>query len=183
MFGHNHHTLANIWSALERSFEESDGEAAAKSRFGSYLVFDAVIGNTDRHHENWGLVRRRVEGGWVGYLAPSFDHASSLGRELQDDRREQLLTNDRIGEYSERGRGGIYWSESDVQAPSPLELANLAFREFPSLLQPTLDVVADLEIDAVYEILSRMPDPWMTDSARRFAVRLITYNCRKLNEF
>ena len=50
-----------------------------KCLFAGYLVLDAVIGNTDRHHENWGLLLRRTETGWKGQVAPSFDHASSLG--------------------------------------------------------------------------------------------------------
>ena len=62
-FGHNRHTLQNIWLTLERSFETPEGADAAKARFASFLVLDAVIGNTDRHHENWGLAQRKTEDG------------------------------------------------------------------------------------------------------------------------
>jgi hypothetical protein len=51
--------------------------------FVGYLLLDAWIGNTDRHHENWGLLWH--EG--MLTLAPTYDHASSLGRELSDDAR------------------------------------------------------------------------------------------------
>ncbi len=53
--------------------------------FVGYLLFDALIGNTDRHHENWGIVlirddngTRTIAGGasFKLCLAPSFDHAS-----------------------------------------------------------------------------------------------------------
>ena len=60
-----------------------------------YMVLDALIGNTDRHHENWGILRTRVDGQWEDKVAPSFDHASLLGRELQDVRREKLLVENR----------------------------------------------------------------------------------------
>jgi hypothetical protein len=40
-----------------------------------YLLFDAWIGNIDRHHQNWGW----VVGPQGPYLAPSFDHGASLG--------------------------------------------------------------------------------------------------------
>ncbi len=85
-FRQSRHTLNNIWTALERVFGESEGASAAKTRFAEFLVLDAVIGNTDRHHENWGIVRKRTEDGWKEYLTPSFDHASSFGRELSDSR-------------------------------------------------------------------------------------------------
>ena len=179
-YGHNHHTLQNIWLALERSFEELEGADTAKVRFASFLVLDAVIGNTDCHHENWGLVRRTTEDGSVGYLAPSFDHASSMGRELTDVRRERILASHRIGEYSERGAGGIYWSDSGRNGPSPLQLARLALREYPDLLSPVLERVAILDRAPLKEIVGRMPDGWMADSARRFLVQLIIYNCQQL---
>ena len=117
VFGQSHHTLRNIWRVME-GFKTRDAVHMAKCRFAGYLVLDAVIGNTDRHHENWGLLLKRTETGWKGRVAPSFDHASSLGRELQDSARDRILEQRRVGRYSERGRGGIYWSEGDKRGPS-----------------------------------------------------------------
>ncbi|WP_172435571.1 HipA domain-containing protein, partial [Escherichia coli] len=48
--------------------------------FVGYLLLDAWIGNTDRHHENWAFISL----GEKIYLAPTYDHASSMGRELSD---------------------------------------------------------------------------------------------------
>lgn len=49
-FGHSGHTLENIFLALERAFASEDGARRAKGRLAEYLVLDALIGNTDRHH-------------------------------------------------------------------------------------------------------------------------------------
>ena len=72
-------------------------------------MLDALIGNTDRHHENWGILVRRGRGVLLGEVAPSFDHASSLGRELRDigpgRTRQRMLKEHLIGAYSERARG------------------------------------------------------------------------------
>ena len=176
-FRQSNHTLKNIWLALDTLFEEPQQQ---KYTFAEFLVLDAVIGNTDRHHENWGVIRERKDDGWVGYLAPSFDHASSLGREFGDKRREGLLSNNRIGDYSEKGTGGIYWSESDSKAPSPLELVRLAYREYPNLLAPALSKLAMLDEIVLREIVEGIPSDWMSDAARRFAIQLISYNCREL---
>jgi len=74
-------------------------------------VLDAVIGNTDRHHENWGILLRRTKRRWMGMLAPTFDHASSLGRELRDETRgkcrRRLLSENQVGAYSEKATGAI----------------------------------------------------------------------------
>ena len=84
-FNQSNHTLANIRIACDQLFVDHDGATAVFAQFAEFLVLDALIGNTDRHHENWGIVVQQGENGWEGYLAPSFDHASSLGRELRDE--------------------------------------------------------------------------------------------------
>ena len=47
------------------------------------LSFDALIGNSDRHPENWGLLNRTRkearDASWA--LAPAFDNGTSLGYE------------------------------------------------------------------------------------------------------
>ena len=180
-FGQSRHTLENIWLALEGVFEDPEGVNTAKAHFAEFLVLDAVIGNTDRHHENWGVARRRDEsGGWVGYLAPSFDHASSLGRELKDKRREGLLVNSRVGNYSEKGLGGVYWSESNVNSTSPLELVRLASGEYPELIAPALSKVSRLDEKALSEIVGRVPADWITPVAMEFAQALLCYNYKQL---
>ena len=98
-FHQSAHTLDNILAVLDSVFTNS----AEKRLFAEYLVLDAVIGNTDRHHENWGFqLRRRGEKDWDISLAPSFDHASSLGRELRDERRDRLMAEDRWGVMRKR---------------------------------------------------------------------------------
>jgi hypothetical protein len=75
------------------------GIASANDIFAGYLMLDALVGNTDRHHENWAVVLsmprsmedaaangRRVE------LAPTFDHASCLGFNLRDEERIDRMT-------------------------------------------------------------------------------------------
>ena len=77
---------------------------------------------------------------------------------------------------------GIYWSESDTKAPSPLELVRLAYRHYPNLLAPALSKLAGIDQTELSEIVEGIPPDWMSDAARRFAVRLISYNCKQLQE-
>ena len=181
MFGQSDHTLSNIWRVME-AFRSKDAVHRAKCRFAGYLLLDAVIGNTDRHHENWGLLLKRTEAGWNGRVAPSFDHASSLGRELQDSARDRILEQRRVGHYSERGRGGIYWSEGDKRGPSPVELARRAVSSEPEFFQPVAQRLRRLNDNTLLEVVQRVPSGWMSPSARQFAVELMRYNLAQLRE-
>jgi hypothetical protein len=62
--------------------------------FVGYLLLNAWIGNGEIHHENWGVVRNKAvlntsETAHLAsttsetvHLVPTYDHASSLGRDL-----------------------------------------------------------------------------------------------------
>ena len=181
-FGQSDHTLRNIWRALDRTFIESEGSDNAKRQFAGYVVLDALIGNTDRHHENWGVAIEWTGKEWVGFLAPSFDHASSLGRERTDESRRRILDENQVGRYVERGRGGIYWTPDARRAPGPLQLAQLSAGRYPHLFRPALENLKSLSDSSLLQIVSKVPDGWMSEAAKRFAVALMRYNLEKLKE-
>jgi hypothetical protein len=144
------------------------------------MVLDALIGNTDRHHENWGVLLRQGRGISLGEIAPSFDHASSLGRELRDHgegrTRERILEEHRIGAYSERARGAIFWSADELHAPSPLELVRRASREFPDDFSGALRRLQDVRPSQLSTCVDRVPHSWISRLASQFAVELMSYN-------
>ena len=181
-FGQADHSFENVWTSFEQVFRERTAAEENRMAFAGYVVLDAVIGNTDRHHENWGLLRRRVGDEWRGGLAPSFDHASSLGRELLDERRALLLAEQRVDRYSEKGRGGIYWSGDARYGPSPLTLVRAAAEQHGSYFHGILESAAGLPDSLVTEVVRRVPADWMSDTARAFVIDLICYNRDQLRE-
>lgn len=185
-FQQSDHTLANIFAAIDKTFLVQGIARKTKVLFASYIVLDAVIGNTDRHHENWGILIKQVKDRWEGILAPTFDHASSLGRELVDAAdgpcRERLLREERVGAYSERAHGGIFWDNSDKRGVSPLELVRRAAALHPEIFKPALGNLERLDRQSIRVIIDRIPDDWMTPVARQFAEELMCYNWEGLRK-
>lgn len=181
-FHQSHHTLSNIWEALELFFKSNRRIEVTKRHFASYLILDALIGNTDRHHENWGVHIRLTRGSWTSLLVPSFDHASSLGRELDDTHRDRRLNEKLVGRYSERGHGGIYWREDEGHGPSPLELVRRAVSDYPVHFSPVLLRLQSLDDNLFEEIVRRVPTDWMSEAARKFATELMLYNLSELRK-
>ncbi len=61
------HTLNAVWQVLEQTscalpigWNPPPEIQSAVDVFVGYLMLDALIGNTDRHHENWGIVDARA---------------------------------------------------------------------------------------------------------------------------
>ena len=181
-FHQSHHTLANIWKVIDKVVVEPEDARQVKHTIAEYTVLDALIGNTDRHHENWGVLAQRKDDEWIGFVAPSFDHASSLGRELLDTRRDRLLAENRVGDYVKKGRGAIYWSKDERRGPSPLELVRRAARDYPESFRQTVLKLEGIDESVFHQIVNRVPSNWMTCSARMFAVALLRYNWEQLQE-
>lgn len=179
-FGQKEHTLENVFRVVDRLFTTDEARIRRKRQIAEYLVLDALVGNTDRHHENWGVVRRREGDEWRGGIAPSFDHASSLGRELRDERRHRLLEESEVGRYVERGRGAVFWSGDERKGPSPLELVRRAILVYDDLFRPALDRLKDVDRSRMNRLIDRIPEGWMSLSSHEFAVAMVGYNVEQL---
>jgi len=144
--------------------------------FGGYLLLDAWIGNTDRHHENWGLVVNLAEG--HRYLAPTFDHASSLGAHHEDAKRIQRLNSNSpahgVEGYVEKARSALYARAGEAQPMTPLD-AFRAWCEHASC-DPWLQRLDAVEDGQVAELIGRVPDSEMSGPARAFAQAILQRN-------
>ena len=140
----------------------------------SYVLLDGLIGNTDRHHENW-MVAYTIDAGNVGFfVAPSFDHASSLGRELRDNRRERYLSSPTgVLDYIRRGRGGVFVDDNRLRAPSPLRLAQLIGRWKPDVGRYWTELLGTIPNEEFKSIINRVPDEFMSETAREFAYQMM----------
>lgn len=173
-FRHSQHTLDNIWRAFERVLPTADARERIQCQFAEYLILDALIGNTDRHDENWGMLAREIGNARPELLAPSFDHASSLGRELSDTQRERILTSGGVEQYVSKGRGGIYGVH--VAPVSPLDLALQVMNLNPSLFHNVGLKLKTVHEGSLRRIVERMPPDWMSHAAKAFALAQMCYS-------
>ena len=186
------HTYERIMETLKQISAPMDWShpttrMSATDVFAGYLTLDALIGNTDRHHENWGFLLRRDEGSGLSKslsatLSPSYDHASSLGRELKDERRKEMLQKGNLPNYVERPRSPIYWDSNDPHGLSPIELVRRAARIQPGAFQPWLENAIRLPDSAFEGIFGRMPTGWISEVSVEFAMELLRNTREKLRE-
>ena len=183
VFRQSDHTLENIDAAIRKLFAPDRAEGVLTELAG-YLVLDALIGNTDRHHENWGLLLQVQTDPKAVTLsvAPSFDHASSLGRELRDERRKELLALDRVGWYLAKGRGGLFRGPEERHGENPLRFVQLAARAYPAYFRPTLLRVAQLPAVDIRRIIDALPEERASGPAKRFAQAMIVKAQASLTE-
>lgn len=167
------YTIDNVRRCLEGAAapDPSTDRFSAWDVFVGYLVLDAVCANTDRHEENWAVLR-----GESDQLAPSFDHASSLGFNLSDaDRSERLATQDalrQVDAWASRAQTPFFGR------PHPIDAAVLGLQLVDEGVKAHwTDAVARLELD---EFFSVFPSERMSGPAREFAKRVAHSNTQRI---
>lgn len=181
-FGQSDHTFGRIVSAFYSIFPEGSERSEALTMLAGYLTLDALIGNVDRHHENWAVLRTTSSGAPPLRIAPTFDHASSLGRELRDEKRKDFLRQKRIAAYVQKGSGAIYWKETDARGANPLALAIRAAKTHRSYFQRWIDRIKDVAPAELDLLVSRVPEDWMSPIAKEFAVAILSYTTEQLKK-
>ena len=177
-FGQREHSVKNIVSVMSalvgiRSMNPMPRWDLELKRLASYALLDGLIGNTDRHHENWMVAYIVDEGDMRVEVLPSFDHASSLGRELTDERRIRILEAGTMLNYLHRGRGGIFVDSNRRRALSPLRLAQLLCRWRPDFTQETCARIAQISDSQIWGAIDKVPPEFMSDIAKEFAHKSI----------
>jgi len=120
---HNFQLILAVRSRLERdnfAICPTDTWIEIWSRM---LFLDALIGNRDRHANNWAILvdpKSIRQGRRPVRIAPAFDNGSSLGREFPE--QNLTKTDAWIVNYVERGRHHMRWEARDDKGCPHLDL-------------------------------------------------------------
>lgn len=177
-FGQRQHNVKNVAVALTDlaavgSLNPMPHWDVMLEQLASYALLDGLIGNTDRHHENWMLANISGPGYSQWEEAPSYDHASSLGRELSDERRRQILASNGMLRYLHHGRGGVFVDDRRKRALPPIRLAQLLCRWAPRFTRRTLERIGDVSDSNLRNVIDRVPSEFMSDTAKDFAYAVV----------
>lgn len=184
------HTLNNVFRVftnnsvdLPLNWTPLEGIKTAIDTFIGYLLLDAWIGNSDRHHENWAF----IDCAGKSYLAPTYDHASSLGRNESDEKRtKRLNTNDQgfsVKAYANKCKSCLYANVGDKKPLKTLDAFFEAAKLYPTAANIWLERLARVSINDTLELFERIPDYLISSTAIEFAQKILEINQRKLLEF
>lgn len=174
--------------SLPRGTPAKYSHLSATDMFVGYLLFDVLVGNTDRHHENWGVVidyTNRYDPTYL--LAPTFDHASSLGRNESDQARNRRLTTldarDTVEAYSGRARSAFYASASSSRTLQQSEVLDVLIRLRPAAVQYWARIFSAIQPQVYQDIFARIEPKLISKAATEFALRMLHANTAIIKRF
>jgi hypothetical protein len=107
---HNFHSIQVLSKSFHRAFAFTNWE----QWWCEALLFDALIGNTDRHQDNWGCIFIRRRGRTMAAtMAPLFDNGTSLGHERFPENLT-AWTDDNFQRYVVKGTHHVRWEKDDA---------------------------------------------------------------------
>jgi hypothetical protein len=169
------------------------------------IVFDAVMGNSDRHQENWAFITKntpiqkfiakselaliiKLYFQNVTAFSPIYDNGSSLGRELTHEKAARMLKNrEEFDSYIKRGPSEIHWNGQKL---NHFELiGNLLNSEYADIARKLLSKVIE-RFDGikvaliVNEIDNLVPEKQahyrLPDARKQYNNQYATFEIRKI---
>jgi hypothetical protein len=146
--------------------------------FVGYLLLDAWIGNGDRHHENWGIVRMKTASTSeeTEHLAPTYDHASSLGRDLSDSQRQKRSAE----AYANKCFSAFYGSVDDSKTLKTFDVFSLVANRYPEAACVWLVQLENISQANILDIFNRIKLSRISPDASNFAQSILEINKHRL---
>jgi len=170
------HTIDNVLNAIKDglvnlpiNWKPLERISNATETFVGYLLLDAWIGNSDRHHENWAFISLEEK----IYLAPTYDHASCLARNESDSKRKsRLITQDAgftVQAYIEKCNSALYARVGDKKTLKTFNAFYEVQQRYPNAAGVWLNNLARVSSNDTLELFERIPSNRISQTAIEFA--------------
>ncbi|CAM3536723.1 MULTISPECIES: HipA domain-containing protein [Saccharibacillus] len=133
------------------------------------IIFDTLVGNTDRHQDNFGMIRNELTK--EVRMAPLYDNSSSLGRELPLRKVELMFKDSKMFNsylFGRKASSLIKWGNSEkVEKLNAFEL----FKNVKSINPQIVTYIKDLKIltdSQIESIVNQVPTLVMDEVRKRF---------------
>ena len=165
--------------SLVRLMERNNSIMGSLNQFIGYIVFDCLIANQDRHHENWGYLideTRNVT------LAPTYDHAAGFGCKVSaEDAKKRVETNDMnftVESFCRRAKTPFY--TKDEKKVSSYDACRIAARFDKEAFCDWVDKVSKIQVEDLENIFAQIPSDWIEKDTATFSIRVIQVNQKRL---
>ena len=159
-----YYTIENIKRCLD---------SIDKKLFDNFLkimVFDALVGETDRHAENWGIIKDNE-----GYrLSPLYDNGTNLLRNFKDEKyAEKYYSETRNFDSYIRSARSLIYKDDHTSCYKLHELIEYLYKKYPQQIKREIENLNKLSVDNISEIVSNIPDELLTELHKKFIINYL----------
>jgi hypothetical protein len=165
--------ISDIYDKLERIFINKEKIENIKINFWKMFIIDFIIGNTDRHNNNWGFVVNANEKGNIFNtktnqieFAPIFDCGSSLTPTLTDEEMAAILkSKSEFSNYVKNAYSAIMVDNKKLHSYEYIKSKKIEYCN--KYLQ---EILERFELESIHNLIEEMP---ISDVRKEFYIKII----------
>ena len=156
-----YYTISNI----KKNLDEIDKKLF--DQFIKIMIFDALIGEQDRHEENWGIMK--IENKYE--LSPLYDNGCSLLRNFKNSKyaEEYYSGKKDFDAYIMKSKTLIY-KENGIQQYKHFELIEFLNKKYHNIVQQEIRKLNKLTDKIIEEIVEKIPDDLLTKKHKQYII-------------
>lgn len=157
----NYYTISNIKSVLDNI------DTDLFKDFIKIMIFDALIGEQDRHEENWGITEKQGK----NFISPLYDNGDSLLREFRNtaNARKYYDGIKDFNVYINRSHTIIY-KEDNKNQYKHFELIEYLYDNYPQYVIPEIDNLKKLNDEIIKELVNKIPNELLTNEHKEYII-------------
>ena len=135
------------------------------------VVFDALIGEGDRHQNNWGVMRHEKSGELS--ISPLYDNSACLCRDkLPVDAKALVESRAELLKYIHRSKAKMGWNAKRQE--KHFVLIRSIYSMYPEKVGPLLNKLNLLTDDKIHEVVYRLPDEVIALEQRELVIQYVS---------
>lgn len=133
------------------------------------LVFDALIGEQDRHEENWGIIKINKE----YHISPLYDNGCSLLNKFKDELYANKYYNglNDFDSFINRSRSLIY--DKNGKKYKHFDLIKELYNKYPDKIKIELKKLERLDDKKIEKIVNYIPDELLTNMHKKYIIKYL----------
>ena len=155
---HNFETVSQIFIELNKKHPHFNTDW--KSYWAKAFTFDALIGNTDRHQDNWGIIVTSSHSVGISNekmrISPVFDNGTSMGHEIFPSKFKHYEDATNLEKYVSKGWHQMKWGINDTASLGHIEMVKKFANKYPETRHLILDCLKRINYDAFKSTLDTL---------------------------
>ena len=138
--------------------------------FVKIMFFDALIGEQDRHEENWGITEKNGD----SFISPLYDNGDSLLREFRNSQiAEKYYKGEKdFNSYIRRSKTLIY-KENNKDKYKHFELIKYLYDNYPQYVITEIENLKKLTDEVIENLIEKIPNKLMTIKHKKFLIEYL----------
>lgn len=155
------YTISNIKKVLDNL------DKNLFAQFIRIMVFDALVGEQDRHEENWGI--RKIENKYE--ISPLYDNGDSLLTNFKnDDFAKKYYEGTRNFDNYIKNSKTLVYKEDNKTKYKHFELIEYLNENYRNIVQNEILNLKKLTNEKIEKIVNKIPDELLTDKHKEFII-------------